>query len=268
MLWHQLVILALIQGITEFLPISSSAHLILPAQLLSWPDQGLAFDVAVHLGTLLAVCSYFYQDIMRLLSAWLTTGWNFSGKANADSRLAWIIILATLPALLAGFLFNDLIATELRSIKVIAWTTIGFGLLLWLADRYGSRLKNEAQMRLSDGLLIGLAQALALIPGTSRSGITMTAARLLGFSRTAAARFSFLLSIPIILAASAYKLLELLTLEITVDWQAIIWGVLLSAASAYACIYLFLKWLSRLGFTPFLVYRLLLGAILLYIGYY
>ena len=265
MLWYHIVILALLQGLTEFLPISSSAHLILPAQLLNWPDQGLAFDVAVHVGTLIAVISYFWRDIVRLLAAWFTSGWRANG--TADSKLAWWIIIGTIPAVVAGLIFNNFIELHLRSIEVIAYTTIGFGILLWLADRFGAALKNEFQFTLPAVLLVGFAQAVALIPGTSRSGITMTAARALGYTREASARFSFLLSIPLIFAAGAYKLLELVSSSTPVDWSAMLWGVVLSALSAYICIYFFLKWLNTIGFTPFLLYRLALGGILLAISY-
>lgn len=265
MLWYHIVFLALIQGLTEFLPISSSAHLILPSQLLGWPDQGLAFDVAVHVGTLIAVVGYFRNDILKLAFAWFQHGFNKTG--NQDSRLAWWIILATIPAVIAGLLLDDFIETHLRSIEVIAYATIGFGVLLWLADRFGASLKNEYQFQMPTAMIVGLAQALALIPGTSRSGITMTAARALGFTREASARFSFLLSIPLIVAAGGYKLLQLVTSDLPVDWGAIVAGVVLSAVSAYICIYLFLKWLNTIGFTPFLVYRLVLGAALLLVAY-
>lgn len=265
MLWYHIVFLALIQGLTEFLPISSSAHLILPAQVLNWPDQGLAFDVAVHIGTLIAVVGYFRKDIMNIFLAWCCT--LKGGKGCGESRLAWWIILATIPACLAGLLFESFIETHLRSIEVIAYTTIGFGILLWLADRYGLSKKVEDDFKFKSVLVIGFAQALALIPGTSRSGITMTVARFMGFSRECSARFSFLLSIPLILAAGSLKLVELITSDIQVDWSSLISGVVLSAVSAYLCIYFFLKWLNTIGFMPFMIYRLILGALLLAIVY-
>lgn len=264
MLWYHVVLLAVIQGLTEFLPISSSAHLILPAQLLGWQDQGLAFDVAVHFGTLIAVVGYFRQDLMRIGKEWL--GSLVGGQPTASSRLGWWVIIATLPAVIVGFLLEDYISLYLRSIEVIAFTTIGFGVLLWLADRYASKRLELQQLTLSKVLFIGCAQALALVPGTSRSGITMTAARFLGFNRECAARFSFLLSVPIIIAAAGLKTLELVMNEqAVVDWNAMFWGVLLSAISAYLCITLFLKWLDRMGFLPFMIYRLVLGAFLLWI---
>ncbi|NLQ18228.1 undecaprenyl-diphosphate phosphatase [Marinomonas sp. M1K-6] len=265
MLWYQIVFLAVIQGLTEFLPISSSAHLILPSQLLNWPDQGLAFDVAVHVGTLIAIVGYFRKDIAQIIFAWCVS--IKDKQSTPNSRLAWWICLATLPACVFGLLFDDFISTHLRSLEVIAYTTIGFGVLLWLSDRYGTSHKTEQDLALKSVLLIGLAQALALIPGTSRSGITMTAARFLGFGRESAARFSFLLSIPLILAAGGLKSVELVSSNLAVDWGSILMGVILSAISAYLCIYLFLKWLNTIGFFPFFVYRLILGGVLLLIVY-
>ena len=201
--WWQAVILALVQGLTEFLPVSSSAHLILPSHLLGWPDQGLAFDVAVHVGTLLAVIWYFRKDIRQLSSGFIKT--TFLGKPNADGRLAWYIGLATIPAGLLGLLLNGSVEEYLRDTAVIATTTIFFGLLLLFADGRNNLQKKLNDMPLSQAIFIGMAQAIALIPGTSRSGITMTAAMLIGYERSAAARFSFLLSIPLILLAGGYK---------------------------------------------------------------
>jgi len=265
MIWYHIVFLSIIQGVTEFLPISSSAHLILPSQLLGWPDQGLAFDVAVHVGTLIAVIGYFRQDIVRLTRSWFLS--IASSNRSSDSQLAWWIIVSTIPAVVIGYLFNDFIESNLRSIEVIAYTTIGFGVLLWLADFYCGKEKTEYDLTFSKALYVGVAQALALIPGTSRSGITITAARSLGLSRDASARFSFLLSIPLIVAAGSYKLMELLLSGIEIHWGVIFSGIVLSSMSAYICIYCFLKWLNKIGFTPFLFYRLLLGVILLSISY-
>lgn len=259
--WYQGLILALIQGLTEFLPISSSAHLILPSQVLGWPDQGLAFDVAVHIGTLVAVMFYFRQDILRLTTQWFTTG--FTKTPSDDGRLAWYVIIATIPAGLAGILFDDYIETNLRSTFVIAMTTIGFGILLGLSDKMTQQVKTLAQMSLMMALIIGLSQALALIPGTSRSGITITAALFLGLQRVDAARFSFLLSIPLILAAGSLKLLQLLSSTLPIDWSIILLGVVVSAISAWICIHYFLSFIQSIGMLPFVIYRLILGALLL-----
>ena len=256
----QALILALIQGLTEFLPISSSAHLILPSQVLGWPDQGLAFDVAVHLGTLLAVVVYYRRDL------WGMTRGAGQGlverRMNPDLRLGLLVVLATIPAVAAGFLLKDLIENELRSAAVIAVTTVVFGVLLWLADVYSARKRAVAELGVGSALLIGVAQAVALIPGTSRSGITITAALALGFRREDAARFSFLLSIPVILGAGLLKTKDLLESTVPVDWGHMALGVVVSAVTAYLTIMLFLRLLDRVGMLPFMLYRLLLGAVL------
>ena len=256
----QIFVLAIVQGITEFLPVSSSAHLILVPILTGWQDQGLAFDVAVHIGTLSAVIFYFRLEIIGMLGAWFKSLATF--KQTPDSQLAWAIGLGTIPVGLAGLLFKDVIEAHLRSPLVIATTTIVFGLLLWLADRVGDRLRSEYDMRWVDVLLIGLSQALALIPGTSRSGITMTIALMLGFTREAAARFSFLLSIPVILLAGGLLIKDLAESGVPVDWVALILGAVLSGLSAWTCIHYFLKFLSQLGMLPFVIYRMALGIFL------
>ncbi len=259
--WFQALILAIVQGLTEFLPISSSAHLLLPAQLLGWPDQGLAFDVAVHVGTLAAVLFYYRTDLQVMGGALLRS---FSGGGvSDDSRMAWYLGLATVPAGLVGLLAGDLIEQQLRSLPVIATTTLVFGLLLGYADRRASRSPGSRSLDLTAALLIGAAQALAPVPGVSRSGITMTAALMLGLTRQAAARFSFLLSIPIIAAAGSMKLRELLESPLQTHWAVLVIGVAVSAVTAYCCIALFLRLIDRVGLMPFVIYRLLL-AILLY----
>ena len=257
----QIAILAIVQGLTEFLPISSSAHLILVPLLLQWPDQGLAFDIAVHLGTLIAVMVYFRAELLEMSVEWARslTG----GESTDNSRLAWWVILGTIPAVVTGYLFKGMIETELRSPWVIALATIGFGLLLWFADSKKTKARNEYQLTLANVLLIGCFQALALIPGTSRSGITMTAALLLGLSRESAARFSFLLSIPIILASGVLQTLELSQSSQAVDWTALMLALILSAISAGLCIHLFLRLIEKIGMMPFVIYRLLLGGILI-----
>ncbi len=255
----QTIILALVQGFTEFLPISSSAHLILPAQMLGWLDQGTAFDVATHVGTLAAVVLYFRVDITRMALAW---GRSFFGHHDNDSRLAWFIALGTIPAVVAGLLFNSIISNELRSTAVIATSTVVFGLLLWWADATATERKQLTDITWKMALLIGFAQAVALIPGTSRSGITITMALLLGLTRDSAARFSFLLSVPIILAAGGLKTVELVTESAPVDWSAMVVGMVVAFGSAFVCIHLFLKAISRMGMLPFVLYRLALGALL------
>ena len=257
----EVIVLAVLQGLTEFLPISSSAHLILPSRMFGWEDQGLAFDVAVHVGTLAAVMLYFRKDISGLIHGWVTTG--FTRQPDNNGRLAWYVGLATIPAGLAGLLFDDWIEANLRSTAVIAATTIGFGILLGISDRVRQGEVSLAGMTLMMALVIGVAQMFALIPGTSRSGITITAALFLGLQRVDAARFSFLLSVPLILAAGALKTLDLVQEAAPVDWRALTLGVAISAVSAWVCIYYFLAFINRIGMMPFVVYRLILGAVLI-----
>ncbi|WP_318510861.1 undecaprenyl-diphosphate phosphatase [Photobacterium leiognathi] len=249
--------LALIQGLTEFLPVSSSAHLILPSEILGWPDQGLAFDVAVHVGTLMAVILYFRKEVVALLSAWLNS--IFKREHSDESKLAWMIVIATIPACIFGLVMKDFIEMYLRSAWVIACTTIIFGLLLWWVDKRAKLTDDEYKANWKSALFIGLAQAAAIIPGTSRSGATMTAALYLGFTREAAARFSFLMSIPIILLAGGYLGLKLVTGTDPIDFGNLSIGIAVSFISAYACIHVFLKLVTRLGMTPFVIYRLILG---------
>ncbi|GAB2996643.1 undecaprenyl-diphosphate phosphatase [Psychrosphaera aestuarii] len=257
----EIIVLAILQGLTEFLPISSSAHLILPSQMFGWDDQGLAFDVAVHAGSLFAVVLYFRNEVSAMTVSWVKS---FSGRKDKESNLAWLIILGVIPAGLIGFALDDFIEGNLRSSAVIATTTIIFGLLLWYADATAKQNTDEYQVTVKKVLIIGFAQVLALIPGTSRSGITITAGLMVGLTRQAAARFSFLLSIPLILAAGGYQTLKLAQQTMPVDWAAIGLGTLLSFVSAYACIHYFLILVEKIGMLPFVIYRLLLGAILIF----
>ncbi|OUS24946.1 undecaprenyl-diphosphatase [Gammaproteobacteria bacterium 45_16_T64] len=260
--WFQAVFLAIVQGLTEFLPVSSSAHLILPSQLFGWPDQGIAFDVAVHLGTLIAVVAYFRRDVISITRGSLSAV--VERKTNESALLGLAVVVATVPAVVVGGLFHDFIGEELRTSAVIACTTIIFGVLLWVADAKGSRLLKQHEMTLKFALLIGCAQAVALIPGTSRSGITITAALFIGFDRMSSARFSMLLSIPLILAAGLLETIKLLQVEGAVWWDMILLGTAVSGLSAYLCIHYFLQLLERIGMLPFVIYRLFLGGFLLF----
>jgi undecaprenyl-diphosphatase len=261
--WRQIVVLAVVQGLTEFLPISSSAHLILIPILTSWQDQGLAFDVALHFGSLLAVLLYFRRELIAMARSWCRS--LVSRQIDDDAHLAWAVLLGTIPVGLAGLLFKDVIDTALRSPLYIAAGLIGFGVLLGWADWSHRGTRSEHQLSWKDVLLIGLAQAVALFPGTSRSGITMTAALLLGLSRDAAARFSFLLSIPVILIACGLKSVELVNAGINTDWTAMLTGVVLSGITAYLCIHYFLAFIRRMGMQPFVIYRVALGLVLILI---
>lgn len=274
MSWLEVVVLALIQGLTEFLPVSSSAHLLLVPLFTNWPDQGLVFDVALHFGSLLAVIVYFRGELYALSCGWLKS---LTGDCcNQYGRLSWAIILATIPVGLIGLLVQGWVATTVRSGQFMAYSLMGFGLLLGYADwRYCRKYKTTKTLPPNDEyhltkkqiFIIGAAQALALIPGTSRSGITMTAALLVGVEREAGARFSFLLSIPVILLATGLQLVELNSQPQSVDILPLVVATALSAISAYLCIALFLSIIRRIGMQPFVIYRLLLGAYLLYCFY-
>ena len=271
-----IVVLALLQGLTEFLPVSSSAHLIFPSQILGWEDQGLAFDVAVHLGTLMAVIIYYISDLSQIFTHTLES--IVKRRHTPYSRVGWFIVIATIPAALAGLMLEEFIGTVARSIHVIAYTTIGFGLLLGLASyvnrKFNSRtLANMETERpdtlrhltLGQAVIIGFAQAIAIIPGTSRSGITLTAGLFLGLRPEAAARFSFLLSIPIILASALYEGIKLINNEtVGANPMEMLIGAVLSFISSLIVISLFMRFISKSGMAVFVIYRILLGAALLY----
>ena len=254
--WIQVVVLALIQGITEFLPVSSSAHLILPAQIWGWVDQGLLFDVAVHAGTLCAVLWYFRDTVINLAKSILP------GGPGHQSEL-WALVVATVPVVLAGLLLKDVIAIDARAVNVIIVATLLFGVLLGVADRFSRRgAQHTGPVSLRDALLIGLAQVCALIPGTSRSGVTITAALFLGYHPAAATRFSFLLSVPVIGGAVALMLATMGSGASSLSGAAAVAAFALSAVFAYATIKAFMYWVERIGLMPFVLYRLALGLVL------
>ena len=259
--WLQVLVLAAVQGLTEFLPISSSAHLILVPVLTDWPDQGLAFDVAVHVGSLAAVLIYFRRDFAGMLHE----GLRRPLAAGGPARIGWMVVVASIPVGVAGLAVDAGISRSLREPLVIAAATIGFGLLLLAADRAGSKRRTIETVTLRDAIVIGCAQAIALIPGTSRAGITMTAGLLVGLTPTASARFSFLLSAPVILMAGGYKTLQLVVDASDARWTELAVGALVTAVCAYACIHAFLRLLDRIGFAPFVAYRLVLGGVLLWL---
>lgn len=259
-----LAVLALVQGVTEFLPISSSGHLILVPVLTGWPDQGLVMDVAVHVGTLGAVMVYFWRDLWSMIGGVL----RFPGESrDSGARLAGYVIVGTLPVIAAGYALNTVLPGGLRDPRIIAWATLGFGLVLYVADRFGMTFRRVEHIGLADAVIIGLAQVLALVPGTSRSGITMSAARLMGFERRDAARFSMLLSIPAILGAGTLKGLELYRAGDAELTAAALVGALMAFFAALLTIWGLMAWLRRATFTPFAVYRVILGVGLLAVTY-
>lgn len=264
MSFYYLVILALVQGITEFLPISSSAHLVLLPKITGHADQGLVLDVAVHLGTLFAVMLYFRRDIIDIAAAYSVKLSDISQPVVAARRLGQMVFVGSIPVMIAGFLLHIALPEGIRSVSVIAFTTIFFGLLLGWADHTCRCDRQLSDLKFKDAVIIGLGQMLALVPGTSRSGITMTAALFLGFTRTEAARFSLLLGIPAILGAGAIGAYDLVQSgNVMLGLDAVI-GMGLSFVTAYAAIALMMRWLSSSGFMPFVIYRMILGIALLF----
>lgn len=269
--WLQVIVLALVQGITEFLPVSSSAHLVLPAQLTSWPDQGLAFDVAVHFGTLIAVLAYFRKDLLSMLWAigqapavYAARSSEVPSNAETEQAAQGIVQLlklglATIPVVIIGFLGKDFIQDNLRTVPVIATTTMLFGAALWYADR---RPTTNTTITWQAAAIIGLAQSIALIPGTSRSGITITAALLLGLSRVEAAKISFLLAIPTIAGAQLLLSLDFAAGNLDTDLAKVAAGAALAGVSAYLGIHYFMQLVERTGMLPYVLYRLVLGLVL------
>lgn len=259
----QLVVLAVVQGLTEFLPVSSSGHLVLMPSLFGWTDQGLVFDVAVHFGSLTAVCVFFRHDIVALLRGLRAI---LTGDVKADeARMVWYLGIATIPAAVAGLFFAAWIAANLRDPRIVLVTLAGYGILMAAADRIGTRERNIADVKIRDALLIGFAQALALIPGTSRSGITITTGRFLGIARQDAARFSFLLSVPVILLATMYEAVILVTGNVQVAWDNLALAALISAIVAYISIEFFMRFVSAIGLLPFAIYRIVLAGIIIYV---
>ena len=263
MTWIQIVVLAVVQGLTEILPISSSGHLVLVPNLLGWTDQGLVFDVAVHFGSLGAVCLYFREDLRGLVRGGLQLATGRYG--TLESRMALGIGIGTVPAAVAGLLLAGWIGANLRDPMVVVATLSGYGILLALADRFGRQERVLSEVRLVDALVIGLAQALALVPGTSRSGVTITAGMMLGLKRQDAARFSFLLSAPVILLATIHEAGTLLLDGGRVSWGELASGALVSGLVAYFSIAFFMRFVTHSGLMPFAIYRLLLAAVILYV---
>ena len=259
----QIVVLAIVQGLTEFLPVSSSGHLVLVPYLVGWNDQGLTFDVAVHFGSLLAVVVYFRNDLLQLIRGGLAL--IGIGERTDYSTLALGVALGTVPAALAGLAFAGWIEANLRSAIVVIVALSFWGIVMGLADRFGRRERGIRDFTIKDALLVGCAQALALIPGTSRSGITITAGRLLGFDRQDAARFSFLLSAPVILLATGYETLGMLLSDATIAWNELGIAAIVSAIVAYICIDLLMRFVSRIGLLPFTIYRLLLAGVIAWV---
>ncbi len=266
MTFRQAIVLGTVQGLTEFLPISSSAHLILVPWITGWPDQGLTFDVVLHAATLLAILSCFWRDCFRILRESFQPSRARAPERPGARGMLLFLFLGTLPAAITGMLAEELVATELRNADIIPITLIFFALLLWLAERRATLKKGVEKIALMDALWVGIAQALALIPGTSRSGITITAGLFRGMTREAAARFSFLLAIPILTGASLKKLLEINQLGIPEGEAAsLLAGFFTALIVGHITIKIFMRFLQKKTLYVFVHYRILLGIVILII---
>ncbi|NEK56602.1 undecaprenyl-diphosphate phosphatase [Geodermatophilus sabuli] len=266
MSWLEAVVLGLVQGLTEFLPISSSAHLRVVGEAFGWGDPGAAFTAITQIGTEAAVLLYFRRDIGHIIRAWVRSLTDRSVRRDPDARMGWLIIVGSVPIVVLGLLFQDDIETTFRSLWIVATALIAFSLILFWADRVGRKDRDLRQLTVGHGIAFGLAQAMALIPGVSRSGGTITAGLFLGYSRAAAARYSFLLAVPAVLGSGFFQAYEALTGDVagqTVSWGPTILATVLAFGVGLTVIAWLLRYLDRGSFTPFVVYRVVLGALLL-----
>ncbi len=260
--WLQAIVLGISQGLTEFLPISSTAHTLIVSKLLGWPDPGAAFTAVTQVGTELAVVIYFRQDIARILKAWFASITKKSERANPDAKMGWYVIIGTIPIGIAGLAFKSSIETTARNLWLVAATLIVMGILLGLADRYAKHTKSEADINTKNAVLFGLGQALALIPGVSRSGATITAGLAMGFKRDVAARYSFLLAIPAVFASAALTAGDISS-DSFVNWPATIVATIVAFVVGYFVIASLMKYLQTRTFLPFVIYRIALGTLLM-----
>jgi len=263
--WIEAVVLGFVQGLTEFLPISSSAHLRLIGELFGWDDPGAAFTAITQIGTEAAVLVYFRRDIARIVVAWLRS-LTRRGKPDPDARMGWLIIVGSIPIVILGLLFQDQIETTLRDLRIVAIALVAFSLILYWADRVGAKNRQLTDLTIGHGIAFGLAQAAALIPGVSRSGGTITMGLFLGYTREAAARYSFLLAVPAVLGSGFFQAYEALTGDVageTVAWGPTILATVIAFAVGLTVIAWLLRYLNRGSFTPFVVYRVVVGLLVL-----
>ncbi|GII03046.1 undecaprenyl-diphosphate phosphatase [Planobispora takensis] len=261
--WFEAVVLGVIQGLTEFLPISSSAHIRVVSALFGWEDPGAAFTAVIQLGTETAVLIYFRKEIWEIISTWTRALWTPELRSHHAARMGWYVIVGTIPILILGLLFKDSIETVFRDLRLIGTTLIVFGLILWLADHTArNKLTLEKHLSFTHAILYGLAQSLALIPGVSRSGGTITAGLLLDYRREEAAKYSFLLAIPAVLGAGVLELFEIGEGQAP-DWGPTILATLISFAVGYAAVAWFLRYISTHRFTGFVIYRIILGIVII-----
>jgi undecaprenyl-diphosphatase len=259
--WFEAIVLGIAQGLTEFLPISSTAHLRIIPAFAGWEDPGAFFTAVVQLGTMAAVVLYFWRDLVRITRTWLMSLRRPELRGELDARMGWYVIVATVPIIVFGIIFRDQIETGARNLYLIGVMLIVLGLILLWADRTSKRVRDVDQVRMRDAVWVGLAQALALIPGTSRSGATITAGLFLGFKREAAARFSFLLSVPAVVLSGLYGLLEIFTGSGDVSFGALALATIFAFIFGYLSIAFLLRFLTTHSMLVFVIYRLVLGAV-------
>ncbi len=262
MSWFEAIVLGAIQGLTEFLPISSSAHLFIFSQFLGWTDPGAAFTAVSQIGTEIAVIVYFWRDIRRIVSTWFRSLTNPALRKELDARMGWYVIIGTIPVTVLGFTFSRQIETTARNLYLVATMLIFFGVILGLADRYGRKIKSIDRLKFPDALAFGLGQALALIPGVSRSGATITTGLALGYDRVAATRYAFLLAVPAVLGSGLYEATKIADQQ-NVQWGQTILATVIAFFVGLAVITWLLRWLVTRTFTPFVIYRVLLGILVL-----
>jgi undecaprenyl-diphosphatase len=262
MSWFEAIVLGLIQGLTEFLPISSSAHLLILSQVFGWDDPGAAFTAVTQIGTEIAVIIYFRQEISQIIRGWARSFVQPEARALPEARMGWLVIAGTIPIAVLGFAFQDQIETIARNLWLTATMLIVFGIVLGVADALGARVKDEHEITVRDGILFGLAQSLALIPGVSRSGATISAGLGMGYTRGAAARYAFLLAVPAVLSSGLYEATKIAD-EADVAWGPTIVATVIAFFVGFAVIAWLMRWLTTKSYLPFVLYRLALGSILL-----
>ncbi|MBB4683483.1 undecaprenyl-diphosphate phosphatase [Amycolatopsis jiangsuensis] len=260
--WFESLVLGLVQGLTEFLPISSSAHLRIVAALAGWDDPGAAFTAVTQIGTELAVILYFGKKIGRILRAWFLGLFRPEWRSDPDSRLGWLIIVGSLPIGVLGLLLQDQIDATFRDLRITATTLIVFGIILLIADRIGKQQRTLDQLNVPHGLGFGFAQALALIPGVSRSGGTTSAGLLMGYTRSEAAEYSFLLALPAVFSSGLYKLTDIGKNGESAQWGPTILATLVAFGVGYLVIAWLMAYIKRRSFVPFVIYRVVLGVLL------
>lgn len=264
MTWFEAVFLGILQGLTEFLPISSSAHLLIFSQIFGWQDPGAAFTAVTQIGTETAVLIFFRKDIWRIITTWVKSLYTPELRGNIDARMGWYVIIGTIPIAVIGFAFSDLIETAARNLWLVSTVLIVFGVILGVADKVGPKTRGLETLSMRSGLVFGLGQALALIPGVSRSGATITTGLFMGFTREAATRYAFLLAIPAVLASGFYEATKIGDPgQPAVAWPQVIVATLVAFAIGYAVIAWLLRYVSTHSYMPFVIYRVALGSLVL-----